>query len=655
MNEEELNALAQSLPTVQTVQAAPGLSFEDLNAIASQVSQEIQAPSPTDDMERQLGLTGRALAQGGAGLVGLAYDPIAAIQNLLVGPEGLMPLSSENVRPLREQVKDVLTSAGVPEPDTATERVVGAVSEAMAAGGIQAKLAQVLAPILSGTSSAVSSQLAAQPAQQVAGAGGGGAGAQIAAEAGGGPATQFAAGLLGGGLGGRAAGLEARATPADVPQAIREAEGAGVRVMTTDVRGPDTFAGKWLQKAGEMIPYAGTGGPRAAQQTERSDAAADLLRNYGVAEGAAAGETTLAAVTRDLLKTRGDNLIKYTNMKKGVISDLQDAGPVDVSRTISKIDEEIAKLRNLRTGNVNPVIERLEDWRRAISGSREVTMPGGATRIEQRGQPITNIEELRKNIGDAFKDPNLASVRGIGEKALGRIYAPLRKDMGDFIKANGERRDYDKWQVANRNLSNMAGELGVGVLKSALAKGDATPEVVRSMIFSTKPSDMRVLYKNLSPQGKANARTAVLQEAFQKAGGEFENLSPDRIKQSVSRLGKSVNVFFSGEDLKAVEGLVRTLKITERAGQASVSPPTGVQALPVVGAAFLTDIFGGMGGATVSAATIGGLSRVYESKAVRNLLLKIPQVAIGSAEEAELVKRLADATRALSASDRAEQ
>jgi hypothetical protein len=37
------------------------------------------------------------------------------------------------------------------------------------------------------------------------------------------------------------------------------------------------------------------------------------------------------------------------------------------------------------------------------------------------------------------------------------------------------------------------------------------------------------------------------------------------------------------------------------------------------------------------------------------LLLKIPQVAIGSAEEAELVKRLADATRALSASDRAEQ
>lgn len=654
MNEEELKAIAQSLTGGQSGKPA-GLSVDELSSIAKSISENIQAPSPTDDIERQIGLTGRAIAQGGAGLVGLAYDPIAAIQNLLIGPEGLMPLSSENVRPLREQVKEVLTSAGVPEADTATERVVGAVGEAMAAGGIQAKIAQVLTPILSGTSSVVSSKLAAQPAQQVAGAGGGGAGAQIAAEAGGGPATQLVAGLIGGGLGGRAAGLEARATPADVPQAIREAEVAGVRVMTTDVRGPRTFAGKWLQKTGEMIPYAGTGGPRAAQQVERSDASADLLRNYGVSEVAAASETTLAAVSRDLLKTRGAALTKYTEMKGGVISNLQDAGPVDVSRTLLKIDEEIANLRGLRTKNVNPVIEILEDWKSAISGSREVTLPSGAKGTEQRGQPITNIEALRKQIGEAFKGSTLSSVRGIGEKALSRIYAPLREDMGDFIKANGERRDYDKWRVANRNLSNMAGELGVGVLKNALSKGDATPEVVRSMLFSTKPSDMRVLYKNLSPQGKANARTAILQEAFQKAGGEFEDLSPDRIKQSVSRLGKSVNVFFSGQDLKAVEGLVRTLKATERAGQAGVSPPTGVQAVPVIGAAFLTDIFGGMGGATVSAATIGGLSRVYESKAVRNMLLKIPQVAIGSAEEAELVKRIADATRALSASDGIEQ
>jgi len=377
----------------------------------------------------------------------------------------------------------------------------------------------------------------------------------------------------------------------------------------------------------------------------------DLLRNFGVAEGAAANENILSAVSRDLLKTRGGRLSKYTSMKDAVITDLKDAGPVDVTRTVAQIDQEIANLRSLRTGGVQPVIDRLEDWKRAITGTREVTQPDGTVVLEQRGQPITNIEVLRKQIGEAFSDPSLAAVRSTGEKALSRIYAPLREDMGDFIKANGQRRDYDKWRVANRKLSEMAGELETTVLRNALAKGEATPEVVRSLLLSQKPSDARLLYRNLSPEGKANARTAVLQEAFQKAGGEFENLSPDRFKQSLVRLGTQVGVFFSGQDLKAAEGLLRTLKMTERAGQAGVSPPTGVQAVPVVGAAFLTDLLGGMGGAMAGGATIGGLARIYESAAVRNALLKIPQVAVGSAEEAELIKRVVDASRALRASE----
>ena len=611
----------------------------------------VSQPSATADLERGVGLAGRAMAQGAAGLVGLAYDPIAAVQNLLIGPEGVMPMMSADVRPLREQVKETLTAAGVPEPETATERVVGAVGEAMTAGGIQAKLASALAPFLTGTTAAVTQRLAAGPAQQIAGSAGAGAGTQMAAEAGLPPAAQFAAGLVGGALGGRSAGVEMQPTPAGVPQAIREAEQAGVRVMTTDVREPTTFAGKWLQRTGEMIPYAGTGGPRAAQQAERTSASVDLLRNFGVAEGAAANENAVNAVSRDLLKARGEKLTRYTGMKDAVITDLRDAGPVDVTRTVAKIDQEIAQLRGLRTGEVAPVIARLEDWKRAITGTREVQLPNGQTRLEQRGQPITNIEVLRKQIGEAFKDPSLASVRGIGEEALSRIYAPLREDMGDFIKANGQRRDYDKWRVANKNLSDMAEELEVNVLKNALDKGDVTPDVVRSIMFSTKPSDMKLLYRNLSAEGKRNARTAVLQEAFQKVGGNFEDLSPDRFKQSLIRMGSQVGVFFSGQDLKAVEGLVRTLKMTERAGQAGVSPPTGVQAVPVVGAAVLTDLLGGAGGALVGGATIGGVARIYESAAVRNALLKIPQVAAGSAEEAELIKRILDATRALKASE----
>jgi hypothetical protein len=141
----------------------------------------------------------------------------------------------------------------------------------------------------------------------------------------------------------------------------------------------------------------------------------------------------------------------------------------------------------------------------------------------------------------------------------------------------------------------------------------------------------------------------VLQEAFNKVGGNFETLSPDQFKRQLIRLGGPIGVFFSGQDLKAVEGLTRALKMTEQAGRAGVSPPTGVQAAPVVGAALLTDLLGTAGAAVTAGATIGGAARLYESAPIRNILLKLPQTAVGSAEEAELAKRLTAAIRAQTA------
>ena len=600
-------------------------------------------PSKTADLERQLGLTGRAAAQGAAGVVGLAYDPIAAVQNYLFGTE---------TQPLREQVKRALTDLGVPEPETATERVIGAISEGAVGAGGQAAMARGAERILTTGAQRVASQLAAQPGAQAAAGGGGGGAAQVVAEAGGGPGAQLAAGLAGGIAGGRAAGVRMEAPSAALPAAVREAEDAGVRVMTTDVRQPTTFAGRWLQRTGEMIPMAGTGGPRAAQQQERIDASVDLLRNYGVTEASAADNTIISNVAKDLLARRGENLTKYTGMKTEVIERLsQPNTTVAVAKSVAKIDEEIARLNKISPTQFKPVVDRLITWRDDLTGTREVALPNGQTQTVVQGQPLATIEVLRKQIGEAFTDPSLAAVRSEGEKVLSRIYAPLREDMADYIKANGQRRDFDKWNIANKQLASMAGELELGAMKAALAKGDTSPEVIRTMLFSAKPSDIKALYRGLSAEGKRNARTAVLQEAFNKVGGNFENLSPDQFKRQLIRLGSPIGVFFSGQDLKAVEGLTRALKMTEQAGRAGVSPPTGVQAVPVVGAAVLTDILGGAGAGIVGGATIGGIARLYESAPVRNILLKLPQTTKGSPQEQELIKQLTVALRAEKAAE----
>jgi hypothetical protein len=269
----------------------------------------VSGPDLIADLTRGVGLAGRSLAQGAAGIGGLVYDPLAATQNYLIGSEGLLPLVND-IAPLRQQVSQILTSAGVPEPSNLTERIIGAISEGMVGSAGMAGVAKGAANLLTGAGKAVSSIMAAQPGAQIVAGGTSGLGAQGATEAGAGPVGQFLASLAGGIAGGRAAGLGVAAPQAGLPAAIKEAEQAGVRVMTSDVRQPTTFAGKWLQRTGEMIPIAGTGGLRAAQQQERIDASVDLLRNYGVAETAAADNAVISNVAKDLLAKRSADLTK---------------------------------------------------------------------------------------------------------------------------------------------------------------------------------------------------------------------------------------------------------------------------------------------------------------------------------------------------------
>jgi hypothetical protein len=396
--------------------------------------------------------------------------------------------------------------------------------------------------------------------------------------------------------------------------------------MTTDVVPPRTFASKWLQTIGERIPGAGTGGLRQAQQVERIEAVRNVLRDFGADDAAKATDD----VMKDLATKRGADLSKYVGAKTEVIERLGQAGTVPMTNTVQAIDDQITKLQGLKTQEVAPIVERLTDWKAAL-----------------QGQNLVNVETLRKQIGESFKAPELASVRGIGEKALSSIYKPLKQDMESFITQVGERRDVTKWKVADKRLSDLAGELDMSTLKSVLKRGDATPEVIGNMLFSKKPSEVSQLYASLTPAGRESARAAILARAAEKATSDVAEgtvISPDKFANEVKRLGTSTGVFFTGDDLKQVEGLTRVLNITKRASEAAAAPPTGAQlAIPVSTAALGSFFGGGLLGFLATLGTAGGVgvaARIYESAPIRNLLIKIPQTVSGSPEEAALLKRL---------------
>lgn len=580
-------------------------------------------------------IPGAIAGAGAAALTELVGDPIVSSINSLFNTKYTLPTDALN---------DLLTRVGVPQARTQAEKIVQATAAgASIAGGTAAagRAIQTAAGKVAPVIREVGRMLATQPAAQVAGGAGAGFAGQVAKEMGVGPAGQIAASLAGGVTGAKLATTKIQPTATQITSDIADAERAGITLMTSDVKPPRTFASKWLQTVGERIPGAGTGGVRQTQQAERIEAVRNVLRDFGADDAARASDD----VMKDLASKRGADLAKYTNLKTEVIDRLGQSGTVTMTNTVAAIDDQISKLQGLKTQEVAPIIERLTDWKTAI-----------------QGQNLLNVETLRKQIGESFKAPELASVRGIGEKALSSIYKPLKQDMESFITQVGERRDITKFKVANKRLSDLAGELDMSTLKSVLRRGDETPEVIANLLFSKKPSEVRQLYASLTPAGRESARAGILARAAEKATSEVAEgtvISPDKFANEVKRLGTSIGVFFNGNELKQIEGLTRVLNITKRASEAAAAPTTGVQtAIPISAAALSSYFGGGVPGFLATLGTAGGVgmaARIYESAPIRNLLIKISQTVVGSAEEAAFLKRLASTVQQQQAQPTQEQ
>lgn len=561
-----------------------------------------------------------ALAGGAAyGASQLIGEPIINAVNATFGTQIATP---------SEAWEALLTKAGVSEPKTAAERVLKAAAGGLASGVGGVSAGQALLKSAAPLAQAAGAMLADAPAAQIAGGVGSSLAAQAANELGVGAGGQAIAALIGGVAGSRAARTQIiPAAQANVAERalVTEAEKVGVPLLTSDVAPPRTFMGKAAQSLGERVPLVGTGPVRQAQQEARIGAVRDVLVDFGAGPSAQASDAVMA----DLLATRGAEVGKYATQKTDVIKRLSTSGgAVPVARATAAIDQQIAKLQALKTKELEPVVARLNDWRQSI-----------------QGQSLANIEDLRKQLGESFKAPELASVRSTGEKSLSSIYGALRDDMSTFIRGNGQPQDIAKWTDANKKLSSMMGELKTSALKSAIEKGTDTPEAIRGILFSSKPSDVRLLYRNLSDAGRDNAKAALLAHAAEKATTN-DVLSVERFVSQVDKLGPQFGIFFKGDDKRRIEGLTRVLGATRRGAEAGVmtnSGQQGVASLTAVGAGQLT------GSALGGAAALGGaglMARLYESPMVRGLLLRLPSTKVGSAEEAAILKRISGAMTA---------
>lgn len=416
----------------------------------------------------------------------------------------------------------------------------------------------------------------------------------------------------------------AQALPQDI---IAAGEQANIPVMTSDVMPPTTRIEQTLQSLGEIAPL-GMGVPRVRQQAARQEAVENLLSDFGVTV-----DTDIASdVVRNLNENRANMLSRFTGQKESVINKFAGAGDVPTTKSVAAIDGLLADLRRENLPQLNSLINQLEGVRTSLTG------PGD----------LPKIEANRKTLFTLKGDPNLASISDKSEKAFTAVYNALNDDMGEFIKSTGGNKDFALWKTANTRLAEMAGELKVGGLKGALNKGAFDPSLVTKMLTSSKPEEVRMLFRSLNREGRENARLLLIQEAGKRAfNSDAQMLNPDKFAREIGNLSDNFGKFFNASDMRRVQGLADVLRATSRAQSAQFLPQTGAQLLPFGAAGSLGAIIPGLGvmeGA--AAATAFGVGRrFYESKFARDLLLRISQ-ASGS-KKAELINQfVAGATAA---------
>lgn len=173
------------IPGVGQVAFPASMSEQDINTAAARLYAESQQPAQppvTDQIVRQLGLTGRAAIEGVAALPNIIADPFARMAGLPAPSQAL---------------SRTLTRAGFPEPATPVERAVQAGAQAVAGAGGQIGLARQAAETVTGPIARGFSQMVSQaPGTQLTAAGAAAPVAQAVTEATDSPLAGTAAGVL---------------------------------------------------------------------------------------------------------------------------------------------------------------------------------------------------------------------------------------------------------------------------------------------------------------------------------------------------------------------------------------------------------------------------------------------------------------------------
>lgn len=562
----------------------------------------------------------------------------------------------------QEMYDYIMDKLNVPKPDTKAEQLSQAISTSVADAAGMVTGGQMMSggPLQQATTATrVGEQLTMKPLTQLTGAGasvpgamGGGAIADKASEILGlgekGAARMNLAGqLIGGGaadlaMSGMTSPLERRLTASATPMSTKATEAIK---LGEESLGPNEPALMRSELAREAFPSQAetTGAVRRATTPGGSGEMMykryegnrgrmqDLMDDYGV-EVSDLGRTNSYAeeLMDDFLTERQTKLNDYVTMKKDVIQNLSSDEVVPVQNAVDYLQEQGARIGELKGDAAQKMRNQIEAWAADIDGLN-----------------LDQLERQRKLHFDALKlDEAMPDEM---QQILREAYEYVVDDMGDYIKATGGDIDYNKWRIANRNLSEMASEFKDKALMDILAEGNKNPENMRvedfeRIFFSGNASDTQKLYDRLSPEGQGTAKMALMAKMFQESNPA--DMSPNMLSRSIQKYGNEIGIVMDADEVQRLAGLKKLFDITG-ASERLVRSETGAQlqtgGMPGAGAIASTAARK-TGGLSILATSLGknflgNFAQRSERPAVRDMLAALAE-ATNPTTQTEIAKRL---------------
>lgn len=426
-------------------------------------------------------------------------------------------------------------------------------------------------------------------------------------------------------VGAAARAIKGKMSP-EAAEAVKFADDNNLKLMTTDVIPPETNIGKGARTITERIPIAGTGGERKLQEKGRQQ----LVQTFSNDIGGISDEALYKSASKGQQK-----FIKAASDRYNRIFDAMGDTPVDISGTIKAIDDQITSLTRPGLSQDRSAVNVLKQYKEDITGA--------ANDLRLARENRTN---LRKRFMAAPDDVDKDTL----QKASDAIYQAYTRDMkkavantlGDEAAIAMHRADRS-WAKFNDMMSNTR-------VEKAINSGRVNPEDVTKLIFSQKNADRVQLYRLLDSNGRNNARGALVQNALDKSTDEMGNISVAKFINEMHRTRKQASTFFKGEEGKKLEGVMRYLGSTREAATAAASPLNGqLIGQPATWIAGLVSLFSPVTAKAVAVAgAAGGAARVYESKPIRNMMLRLANTPKGSAAYDRLISKISQSVTAVS-------